>query len=500
MIPTLQKHRFVSSILLILLILLLAVGINTLRMQSIQLQVAALKPEPLPSQLMAQRLAGAISFKTIAVNGHGNDAQFHQLHQYLEQSYPLLHAKLNLEKFGNSLLYTWQGSDVSMKPIALLAHQDVVPLAPNTEKDWQVDAFAGVIQDDFIWGRGSWDNKGNLLAQMEAVEMLLRQGFKPQQTVYLIAGADEEIGGTHGAKLIASALKSRGVQLEFVLDEGMLITDGVLKGFEQPVALVGIAEKGYASFSLSIKSEPGHSSMPPAQSNIGKLSLALSKLEAHPLPADIDDVASLMFETLAPEMPPLQRLLMSNLWLFKPLVQMQLEKNPATNAMIRSTAALTIFNAGERDNILPGKAEAIVNYRLLPGDSSAMVLQHIRQTVEDDAIRIKPLTDFSEASPISPLNNAGYRAITRSLRQLHANTLVAPSLMIAGTDARHFNSISDGVYRFSPIRATSEDLPRFHGTNERLSIENFTQAARFYKQLLLNLNAAHVAEAIPMLP
>ena len=228
---------------------------------------------------------------------------------------------------GHSLLYTWEGSDPKAAPIALLAHQDVVPVAPGTEKDWQQPPFEGVIADGFIWGRGSWDDKGNLYAMLEAAEQMAKQGFRPKRTVYFAFGHDEEVAGIRGAKAIAATLAARGIKLDFVLDEGLLITDGIMKGLDKPAALIGVAEKGYATLVLTAQATPGHSSMPPRQTAIGMMSAALARLEDHRLPMQIRGTVSEMFDTLAPEMSGFNRVVLSNLWLFKPLLLREFEKS-----------------------------------------------------------------------------------------------------------------------------------------------------------------------------
>ena len=189
------------------------------------------------------------------------------------------------------------------------------------------------------------------------------------RTIYFAFGHDEEVAGTRGAKGIAALLASRGVRLEFVLDEGLLITEGIMKGLDRPAALVGIAEKGYATLVLTAHATPGHSSMPPRQTAIGMMSAALARLEDHRLPMQIRGTISEMFDTLAPEMSGFNRVVLSNLWLFKPLLLRELEKSGPTEAMVRTTTALTIFNAGDKDNVLPGNAAATVNFRLIPGDT-----------------------------------------------------------------------------------------------------------------------------------
>jgi carboxypeptidase PM20D1 len=367
-----------------------------------------------------------------------------------------------------------------------MAHQDMVPIASGTEKAWSVDPFAGEIKDGFVWGRGTLDNKGNLMAQMEAIEMLIGSGFQPSQTVYLVMGDDEEVSGLRGALPIAELLKSRGVRLEWVLDEGLLVLDGVLPGLSKPAALIGLAEKGYGTFFLSLDTAPGHSSMPPAQSAIGMMSAALARLEATPMPGGIQGVAGEMFGTLAPEMSGINRVMLSNLWLTRPLVESQLQTSPSSNAMLRTTTALTIVRAGNKDNVLPGRIEAAVNFRILPGDTIDSVEAHLKRALGNDAIQVKRYPGNSEPSPVSPTDSTGYRSIEQAVRQVFPDALVAPGLMTAATDSRHFSIVSDAVYRFSPFRVKSEDLPRFHGTNERVSISNYAEMIQFYHQLLRN--------------
>jgi carboxypeptidase PM20D1 len=193
-----------------------------------------------------------------------------------------------------------------------------------------------------------------------------------------------------------------------------------------------------------------------------------------------------MFETLAPEMQGINRVLFSNLWLFGPLVQRELARSASTDAMLRTTTALTIVSAGNKDNVLPGRAEATVNFRLLPGDTQASVIAHTRQTIDDGGITIKPDSFNSEPSPVAPMRGEGYAMLARTIREVFPETVVAPGLMIAATDSRHFIGIADNIFRFSPVRATPQDLTRFHGTNERISIENYAEMIRFYRRLIRN--------------
>ena len=486
------KH-ILRLVLAAVLLLAVAVAVNTLRQGSRQLEVAAAPPLAVDTQAVADKLAGAIRFQTVSSldDADRNAEEFRKLHAYLEQRFPLVHAKLKRESVnGFSLLYTWQGSDPNARPIALMAHQDVVPISPGTEGKWQQPPFGGVMRDGFVWGRGAWDDKANLISELEAVEMLLASGFQPRQTVYLAFGADVEVGGLRGAQQIVKLLHQRKVRLDFVIDEGLLITEGIMPGLAKPAALIGIAEKGYLSVVMKVPATPGHSSMPPppGTSAIGMMSAALRRLDDRQLPGNIRGVAREMFETIAPEMNGFQRVALSNLWLFGPLVQKQLEKGASTNAMLRTTTALTTFHAGNKDNVVPGEAEATVNFRLLPGDTRDAVMAHVREAA-GDRFELQALPGSAEPSPVSPTASSSYQLINRTVRSLFPGTIVAPGLMIGATDSRYFAAVSDHVYRFSPVRAGPQDLARFHGTNERISVANLGELVRFYHQLLRNLNA-----------
>ena len=462
---------------------------NVLTHGSRQIQVAAAPRLPVDEQAAAARLGEAIRFQTISnfLNPDSGAAALRGLQAHIAKSFPAFHAAAKREVVGTySLLYTWEGSDPKAAPIALLAHQDVVPVSPGTAKDWQQPPFDGVIADGFIWGRGSWDDKGNLYSMLEAAEQMTRAGFRPKRTIYFAFGHDEEVGGTRGAKAIAALLAARGVRLDFVLDEGLLITDGLVKGLDRPAALIGVAEKGYATLVLTAHATPGHSSMPPRDTAIGMMSAALARLENNRFPTQARGAVAEMFDTLAPEMNGFNRVVLSNLWLFKPLLLREFEKTGPTEATIRTTTALTIFNAGDKDNVLPGNAEATVNFRLIPGDTQTSVTNHVRRTIGNDRISIEPFPGNTDPPPVTATSSESYRALNRTIREIFPDVIVAPGLMVAATDSRHYTGITDTILRFSPVRANSDDLKRFHGINERLSTEGYADMIRFYRRLIEN--------------
>lgn len=482
--------RIVLGLLAMLLMLAAAVAVNTWRHGSRQLQVAPLAPMKVDEAAVAERLAQAVRLPTVssATDAQLNADQFRALHALLQKQFPRVHASLKRELVNDlSLLYTWEGSDPKANAIVLLAHQDVVPIAPGTESLWKKPPFAGVIEDGMVWGRGTLDNKSNLVTQMEAVELLLKAGFKPRRTVYLIAGHDEEVGGQRGALAIVDLFRQRGVKLEYVIDEGLAVTEGILPGVATPLALIGLAEKGSVSIRLTAQAAPGHSSMPPAQpgqSAIAMLSAALARLDRQPMPGGVQGAAAALFTAVAPELPFGQRLALSNLWLLRPVVEAMLGRSAATNAMMRTTTAMTMLNAGIKDNVLPGQAEAVVNFRILPGDTAQGVAEHVKRSIADERIVIQPLGVSFEASSVSSPEAPAFRLIERTAREVFPDALVAPGLMLAGSDARHFQAVAHNAYRFMPIRFKPEDLPRVHGTDERISVLQLADMVRFYHRLL----------------
>ena len=460
--------------------------INTLGFTSKQIHIEPIQPVNVDENSVALRLANALRFQTVSQDIKGEE--FLALHRYLEDTFPTVHSTLTKELVGEySLLYTWKGRDERLKPILLMAHQDVMPVEPETLGRWEQPPFEGVVVEGYIWGRGALDDKCRVLGIMEAVEMHLSQGLHPQRTIYLAFGHDEEVGGHGGAAKIAALLRERSVELEYVLDEGSPITDGFFQDISKPVALVGIADKGYLSLELSVEAETGHASMPPPQTAIGILSAAVSSLEKHQLPATIEGVPRQMLEYVGPEMPFGKRLVMANLWLFKPLVERSLSASPSTSHGVRTTTAATIIQGGSKENALPSRSRAVVHFRPLPGDSSERVIAHVAEVVNDPRVNVNRFgVSNSEPSAVSDVNAVGFQIIQRTLRQVFPEVLVAPGLTVGGTDSEHYAELSTNVYRFMPVRVRPEDVKRFHGVNERISVKDYAGSVKFYYHLVRN--------------
>ncbi len=482
-------RRILLIIVILLGGLLAALFVGLSRLPAAAARGAAPVAVNVDADAAAARLAAAIRIPTVSATPEApNDAAFDALAALLREHYPRVHAALALEKVGaHGLLYRWDGRDPSLPPLLLLAHQDVVPVDAAGESRWQHAPFSGDIADGYVWGRGTLDDKGSLIAQMEAVEALLAQGYAPQRTVYFAYGHDEEIGGDDGARKIAARLKALGVRAWFALDEGGAITRGVVAGVTAPVASVMVAEKGYASFELRAHESGGHSSMPPPVTAIGRLARAVARLEAQPMPARVTPAVATMLETLAPQLPFAQRLAIANRWLFGPLLLDQLAQAPVTNALIRTTTAPTVFNAGVKDNVLPGEALAIVNFRLLPGDTIADVQRHVVDTIADPAVEVRLQAEFAdEASPPADASGPGYALVRRSVEEVFPDALVVPGLVVGATDLRHYADVIEARYNFNPGRLDAADLERIHGIDERLAVAEFADMVRFYQRFLIN--------------
>jgi len=454
-----------------------------------QLQVGPAQAIAIDRDRAVKRLSAAIRFKTISFQEpkEASAQEFARLHVFLAKSFPRIHQQLTKETVnGHSLLYTWNGKDAHLKPMLLMGHMDVVPVDSPTERQWTHPPFAGEIADGYLWGRGTMDDKVSVLGILEAVEYLLSAGFQPQRTIYLAFGHDEEIGGHNGAAKIAELLRSRGVELEYVLDEGMNVVDGIIPGIAAPAALIGIAEKGYLSLELSVETAGGHSSIPPIDTAIGIISRALQRLEAVPFLARLSGPTRRMLEFLGPEMAWPQRLALANLWLLDPLVRKQLAASTLTNAIIRTTLAPTLFNAGMTEYSLPTQARAVVNLRIVPGDTIAGVTEHVRQTINDPRVKIAALPIRVEPSAVSDIEAASFSVIHRTIRQAIPEVLVAPALLVAGTDSRHYAPLTKNIYRFLPITLRPDDARRYHGINERISLQDYERCVRFYAQLIRN--------------
>ncbi len=461
---------------------------NALTSDSKQIATVPLEKNSIGDEVL-DNLAEAIQLPTVSA-GVIDSIAFKNLDTLLQEAFPLIDSLLEREVVNDfSYIYKWSGRNTRLEPILMLAHTDVVPVESSSVDKWTVPPFSGKIQDGYLWGRGALDDKLEVFSMFEAVEMLLEEDYNPERTIYFAFGQDEEIGGEQGAIAIAEKFTERGIKFEYILDEGSIILEKALDGLDEPLAMIGITEKGYTTLTITaLLQEGGHSSMPPRETAVGVLSKAIVSLQNNPFPLKIDGATESFFEYVAPESSFLQKMLFSNLWLTENLITSQLEKDNTAAAILRTTTAPTMLRGGIKDNILPTRASAKVNFRILPGETVENVIAYVQKVINDKRIIVEAGMDqiSSNPPPISPTESFGFQVIQKTIGETFPEVVVAPSLVIAATDARHYTNLSTNIYRFSPVKITRADLKTIHGIDEKISTEGYKEMIRFYRSLFLN--------------
>lgn len=433
----------------------------------------------------AQHLSQAVQIQTVSHQDRADDqpAEWTRLHDFLSATYPAAHSVLTREIVGtNTLVYTWKGSDPSRAPIVLMAHQDVVPVTAGSESNWKHPPFSGAIADGAVWGRGSIDDKGSLITLFEGVELLAKRGFKPKRTVIIVSGEDEEVRGS-GARAAAALLMSRGIKAQFVLDEGLaVIADNPVTGGR--MAMIGTAEKGYATLQVTARAVGGHSSAPPADGGgVVTLSRAVTAIADHGFPLAFRGPAASMLQAIAPKASFPVRMAVANTWLFKPLLIKQIGATSVGASLLHTTIAPTMLKGSPKENVLPQDATAWINYRIAPGDSSAMVMARAKVAVGTLPVTLSWGPTIAEPSPVSSTSSDGWKVLSAVAGQV-TGAPVAPNLVTAGTDSRNLQPVANDVYRFQPMEFALKDVEMIHGTNEHLTLKNLELCVQFYARLI----------------
>ena len=455
----------------------------------------ALEEEKVDAERAMEHLSKAISIPTISDPDKSkvDFTQFEKFHAFLEEAFPLIHKNLEKEIVCEaSLMYRWKGTRSDLDPIALLAHQDVVPISEGTLQDWVHGPFEGFNDGEFIWGRGALDMKNHLMGVMEAVETLLEEGFQPERDVYLLFGQDEEVvaNGNGGAKNIMETLKARGVHLDCIIDEGGAILPINIKGVLNNKQLVGIgvAEKGYCDYEISINAKGGHSSQPPKHSALGELADVIKDLENHQFDAELMPFITELFSKIGRNCTYPVRLVTCNIPYMKPLIKEIMKQIPPAASMIRTTTGVTMAQGSPMANVLPQKASVTVNFRQMPGVSSQDVLDHIHKVVKNKNIEVKALKT-KEPSAFSPTDSRAFKIIEELCMSENSNNIVAPYLVMGGTDACNYEPICENIYRYSPYTAPVELLLLTHGTNERIPCSAVPAGVAFFKRYIRRVSA-----------
>lgn len=443
-----------------------------------------------------KRFKGALDIKTISYEQHKYEtSELLRLIDFIESSFPLIH-KANFvqrELISNyTLLYTIEGSNKSLRPYVLTAHLDVVP---TVREKWSNDPFDAVIKEDkHIYARGAIDVKDLLMSMLEALEHMIKKQFKPERSFYLVFGHDEELGGLEGAASVAELLsrrlkESKWNQLEYVLDEGNIISKTRFPGVDADIGLIGVVEKGYLTVKVSTVGTVGHGSMPPSMTSIAKLSTAVSKFHSHLFPSYFGEgVEKDMLETMATYATWPYKFVYANFWLFKPIFQFIFSSDPTLNSLIRTSTAVTMINGGTKENVLPDSASAFINHRIHPKETIRDVIEFDKKIIDDPTITIEVPGHKKEPTPVSLYCDDcyGYQLVKKSVLQIYPGTVIVPSTFLAASDSRWYVNLTDSIYRFSAIAVPLDEMKRFHGHDERISLENYENLINFYHHLIVN--------------
>jgi len=447
------------------------------------IRLAAVPAYELPAAVA--NLSAAAQIRTISHQDPADDevAEWDRLHAWLAATYPATHRAMTRTILPNrTLIYHWQGSDAALAPIIVMAHQDVVPVTEGTEGDWKYPPFAGMIAEQAVWGRGTVDDKGSLVALFEALEALTGQGFQPKRGIYLVSGHDEEVGGS-GAAAAAAKLKAEGVRAIFTLDEGsVVLTDTpVING---PAIMIGIAEKGYATLKVTADAPGGHSSMPPAETGVGTLARAITAITEKPFPLSMQGPGAAMLATLAAQKGGTTKMAVANQWLFGPVLKSQVAAVPSTAAAFHTTIAPTMLQGSPKENVLPQTANALINYRIAPWNRSADIMTRAKDAVGDLPVKLAWVKPPREPSRVSSTNSQGWKWIAATARADAPGAVLSPILVVGGTDSRSMEPVSDDVYRFMPMHFSLKETAMIHGTNEHMKIDSFKRMIDFYARLI----------------
>ncbi len=465
-------------------ILLIVALMNSFLIKDTKKDVKIPAVDPVESDLLAKEFSKMIQVETLSYSKEKDNVEkFRELQAVMKELFPNVYSTLEQEVFkGESILFKWKGNSKE-KPIVLMAHQDVVPASKD---DWVFAPFSGEVTDTEVYGRGTLDTKSTLYAFFKAIDNLIKSGFVPEHDIYISSSTDEETSG-FGAGLSVEALKKKGVKPYLVLDEGGAIVTGSLPSAQKPIALIGVLEKGYVNIRFTAKSKGGHSSTPPKNTPIARLSAFVNDVETHfPMKTKMIKEVSDLFKSAAPSMSGIYRYLFGNMWLFKPLITFLLPKiNPYGRALLSTTIAFTMSGGSEAANVIPSEAYVIANLRTHPIqniDESFKVLEAIAKKYDIEAV----IEEGREASPISSTTNSAYLYLVKNIQASYPDALVSPYVMLGGTDCRFFSEITDSAFRFSPVRMDNKELNKIHGKNESIKKSALVEAVRFFTEFIIN--------------
>lgn len=471
------------GIVLILVLIVLILVVRTLMFTPLKEEKRTREEINFDKDAAVNSLAELVKCKTVSYYDHSkeDDVEFDKLISKLPNLYPNVFKNLEFKKFdvGRAILFHWKGKQDGDAAV-LMAHYDVVPV---NESEWTHDAFSAEIIDGIMWGRGTLDTKVTFNGVLSACENLLKENFTPLHDVYFAFSGGEEVNGP-GANEIVQYFKNNNINLSLVVDEGGAVVKDVFPGVKEECGLIGIAEKGLMNLKFDVKSSGGHASAPGPHTPVGVLSSACTKVEANPFAMHIEGPAALMFDTLGRRSSFVYRMIFSNLWLFKPVLNMICKKQGGElNALVRTTCAFTMMEGSKAPNVVPPSASMVANFRLNPKDNVDSAIEYIKSTINDPNINVSMLEGYNP-SRVSRVDVDGYRIVKEAVEDTWKGCIVSPYLMVQCSDSRHYSQISDRVYRFSAMDLTSEERKTIHGNDEHIRIETIHRSVEFFIRVL----------------
>ena len=473
----------ILAIVAVIVVVLLAAVINAIRIKA--------KPAPGKATLdftkeeekmYAEKLSRMVKIPTISMRGNTDLTEFYKLHKVIEEDFPLVHKNLEKTEIQGNLLYKWVGKD-SSRAFLLMGHQDVVPAE---ETDWKYDPFSGEIADGAVHGRGAMDCKCTVLAELSAVEELLNENFVPECDVYLAFSANEEIFGG-GADLIIDHLEKNNVKLLSVLDEGGTIMEKAFPGVSCDTAAIGIVEKGNCNIKITAKGAGGHSSTPPKNTPIARLAAFVNEVETKkPFKKYMDTPVKQMFSSVAAYASFPMRLVLGNVWLFKPvLVALLPSLSSFGEAFLSTTCAFTMCGGSTAPNVIPDEAYVICNIRPSThqdADASIAVLEKIAEKYD---LKVEPMNRRS-ASKVTDPDGEAFSYLKQCINETLPEVCVTPYYMAGATDSRFYERVTDNCLRFCPVKMNNQQLSAMHAANENISTDNVAAGVKFYKYYIKN--------------
>lgn len=443
--------------------------------------VSAIKVPSVDAQKASNNLSQAVQFKTIATldGNKENEESFIGFHKFLRETYSDVFSKLEVKEFKPfGLLLKWQGKNSELKPIMLMAHQDVLPADERSLNNWTHPPFSGAIDKGMIYGRGTVSDKNVLIGILESTSALIKEGFEPERTIYILFGDNKEVGGSTAAA-VANYFKENNIKLDSVIDKSAGI---FIDGYKQlpPIARIGVAEKGKLDVELSTTSEEWNKIVPPNETVSGIIGNAVARLEANQLPIHFEGFQRTLTDDLSRHMPFYDRFWMANLWVSGSTIKREFAARPPVGVVYRTTTAVTSINSEKSKNGLFLEAKAHVHFRIIPGETVESVMEHVKKSIDDPRIKIVKGENFNP-TPVSSFDNKPYRAIARSIKAVfpEKEPIVGPGVALEHNDSRYFTDISENLYRFSCVLITRADAESIYGVNEKISVENVGRMIQF---------------------